>query len=72
MFETYFNPPASFALASVPFYFNRRESIMKNYPKLINYGALVGSESNGIIQKKVDLLNGQAFSWELGEKMKQI
>ncbi len=66
VFETYFNPPASFALASVPFYFNRREEMMKNYKSLINYGALVGSEPNGIIQKKTDLINGQAFTWELG------
>lgn len=66
IFETYFNPPASFALASVPFYFNRREELMKNYNKLINFGTLVGSEPNGIIQKDVDLLNGQAFTWELG------
>jgi len=67
IFETYFNPPASFALASVPFYFDRREEMMKNYSRLINFGALVGSEPNGVIQKKTDILNGQAFSWELGD-----
>ncbi|MDQ3193578.1 MAG: GMC oxidoreductase [Bacteroidota bacterium] len=66
VFETYFNPPASFALASVPFYFDRRESMMNNYKYLLNFGTLVGSEPNGIIQKKTDLFNGQAFSWELG------
>lgn len=68
VFETYFNPPASFALASIPFYFGKRDALMKNYDRLVNFGTLVGSEPNGIIQKKVDLLNGQAFSWELGEK----
>lgn len=67
IFETYFNPPASFALASVPFYFERRDSIMNNYKNLLNFGALVGSEPNGIINKRADLLNGQAFSWELGD-----
>ena len=66
VFETYFNPPASFSLACVPFYFNRREAIMNKYSRLINYGALVGSEPNGIIQKKADIINGQAFTWELG------
>ncbi|MEO8666252.1 MAG: GMC oxidoreductase, partial [Ignavibacteria bacterium] len=67
VFETYFNPPASFALASVPFYFDRRESLMNNYKNLLNFGTLVGSEANGIIQRKTDLINGQAFSWELGD-----
>ncbi|MBK8551021.1 MAG: GMC family oxidoreductase [Ignavibacteria bacterium] len=67
IFETYFNPPASFALASVPFYFSRREEMMKNYNKLLNIGALVGSEPNGIIQKKTDIINGQAFAWELDD-----
>ncbi len=67
IFETYFNPPASFALSSVPFYFNRRDEMMKNYSRLLNIGALVGSEPNGIIQKKTDILNGQAFTWELGD-----
>jgi choline dehydrogenase-like flavoprotein len=67
IFETYFNPPASFALASVPFYFERRDEIMKNYSRLVNFGTLVGSEPNGIINKKTDLINGQAFDWELGD-----
>lgn len=67
IFETYFNPPAAFALASVPFTFDRRDSIIKKYKYMINYGALIGSETNGVILKKADLLNGQAFTWKLGE-----
>ncbi|MGZ3835014.1 MAG: GMC family oxidoreductase N-terminal domain-containing protein, partial [Mucilaginibacter sp.] len=67
-FETYFNPPAAFGLSSVPFYFDRRDSIMNRYSYLLNFGALVGSESCGSVQKKPDLLNGQAFSWTLGPK----
>lgn len=66
-FETYFNPPAGFALSSVPFFFERRESIMQRYSHLVNFGCLLGSEPNGIIQRKASLLNGQAFTWELGE-----
>jgi hypothetical protein len=71
VFETYFNPPASFALSSVPFFFERREKMMKKYRNLINYGALVGSEPNGVIEKKADMINGRPFSWELGEKDKK-
>ncbi len=66
VFETYFNPPASFSLASIPFFFDRRDLMMKNYSRSVNFGALVGSEPNGIIQRRADLLNGQAFTWELG------
>lgn len=68
VFETYFNPPASFALSSVPFYFGRRDEMMKNYNRSANFGALVGSEPNGEIQTKADLLNGQPFIWELGNE----
>ncbi|MBS1518493.1 MAG: GMC family oxidoreductase N-terminal domain-containing protein [Bacteroidetes bacterium] len=68
VFETYFNPPASFALSSVPFYFERRNRIMDNYSKLINFGTLVGSEPRGEIQIKPDLINGQPFNWELGQE----
>jgi len=66
-FETYFNPPGAFGLSSVPFYFDRRGSIMKNYAHLINFGALIGSEAKGCVLKKADLLNGQAFTWGLGD-----
>lgn len=68
IFETYFNPPASFSLASIPFFFERRDAMMKNYSRSVNFGALVGSEPNGIIQRRADLLNGQAFTWDLGNK----
>jgi choline dehydrogenase-like flavoprotein len=67
-FETYFNPPATFALSSVPFYFDRRTSIMKGYSNMLNFGGLLGSEPNGVIQPKPDLLNGRAFTWSLGDK----
>ncbi|HEY6083507.1 MAG TPA: GMC family oxidoreductase N-terminal domain-containing protein, partial [Chitinophagaceae bacterium] len=67
-FETYFNPPASFALSSIPFFFNRRDNIMNRYKYLVNFGSLIGSEPNGITRKKADLLNGQSFTWTLGKK----
>jgi hypothetical protein len=66
VFETYFNPPSALALSSVPFYFNKREKIMERYKYLLNFGALIGSEPNGVILKKADILNGQAFNWKLG------
>ena len=67
-FETYFNPPAAFALSNVPFIFNRRLDIMNRYRHLVNFGCLVGSEPNGVIQKKPDVINGQPFTWTLGQK----
>jgi hypothetical protein len=67
-FETYFNPPASFALTSIPFFFDRRDHIMSRYKYLVNFGSLIGSEPNGITRKRADLLNGQSFTWTLGEK----
>ncbi len=68
IFETYFNPPASFALSGIPFFFDRRDSIMNKYKNLLNFGTLIGSEPNGVLFKKADLINGQAFTWELGRQ----
>ncbi len=67
IFETYFNPPSAFAL-SVPLYFDRLDSLMRSYERLLNFGVLVGSEPRGIIERKADLVNGQAFSWSLGAR----
>lgn len=68
VFETYFNPPAAFALACMPFVFDRRDNFMKNYDKLLNFGSLIGSDPMGSIQPKANILNGQAFDWVLSEK----
>lgn len=68
VFETYFNPPAAFALACMPFVFERRDDFMKNYDKLLNFGGLIGSDAMGSIQPKANILNGQAFDWTLSEK----
>ncbi|MDP4218260.1 MAG: GMC family oxidoreductase N-terminal domain-containing protein [Bacteroidota bacterium] len=66
-FETYFNPPATLALVSVPFFFHRRDSWMTRYRHLLNFGSLIGSEQGGEILQKADLVNGQAFTWTLGD-----
>ncbi|HEV8483466.1 MAG TPA: GMC family oxidoreductase N-terminal domain-containing protein, partial [Blastocatellia bacterium] len=71
-FETYFNPPGAFAL-SLPFCFNRADVLMKQYRCLVNFGALVGSEPNGIIKQRGDPtrrrpLAGQSFDWHLGPR----
>jgi choline dehydrogenase-like flavoprotein len=65
-FETYFNPPAAFYLSSVPFFFDRRDRWINRYKYLLNFGSLIGSEPNGQIFLKADVLSGQAFTWELG------
>ena len=67
IFETYFNPPGAFAL-SIPFFFGRHSGVMRDYARLLNFGALVGSESNGRVERAADLLNGQAFTWNLGDR----
>lgn len=66
-FETYFNPPGAFAL-TLPFYFDRAHDLMKRYRHLLNFGALVGSEPNGVIQLKGDPVTGRPFTWQLGER----
>ena len=67
IFETYFNPPAAFAL-SVPFFFDRNRQVMKRYDHFLNFGALVGSDTGGTVQVKADPINGRAFTWELTER----
>lgn len=66
IFETYFNPPGSFAI-SLPFFFQRHRDFMKKYQNLVNFGALVGSEPNGIIEVKANIMDGRALSWEIGK-----
>ncbi|ACU60598.1 GMC family oxidoreductase N-terminal domain-containing protein [Chitinophaga pinensis] len=68
IFETYFNPPASFGLSSIPFFFDRRDAITGRYCYYLNLGALIGSSAGGEVLKKADLINGQAFVWQLGEE----
>lgn len=70
VWETYMNPPGSFAL-SIPFYFEEHQRTMDRYSHMVNFGALVGSESNGRIEPKGDVLNGRAFTWTLGDRDKQ-
>ncbi len=65
IYETYFNPPGALAL-TVPFFFDRHTRIMEGYRSLLSFGALVGSEPNGRIERRADLLNGRAFTWSLG------
>jgi hypothetical protein len=67
-FETYFNPPATFSITSVPFFFDRRDRMMERYAHLINLGSLIGSEPNGTVLRRADLLQGRPFDWWLGAK----
>jgi choline dehydrogenase-like flavoprotein len=65
VFETYFNPPGAFA-TSLPFYFQRSHNLMRQYRCVVNFGALVGSEPNGVIKLKSDPISGRPFTWSLG------
>ena len=67
IFETYFNPPGAFAL-TLPFYFDRHGAVMDRYRSLVHFGALVGAEPNGTLERRADLINGQAFTWHLGQQ----
>jgi choline dehydrogenase-like flavoprotein len=67
IFETYFNPPGSFAI-SLPFYFQRHRGIMERYRHVVNFGALVGSEPNGRVLLEADWVNGRSISWDLGDR----
>jgi choline dehydrogenase-like flavoprotein len=67
-FETYFNPPASFSITSVPFFFDKRDTMMNRYSHSLNFGSLIGSEPNGVVLRKPDIIAGRSFSWELGSK----
>ena len=67
-FETYFNPPATFSITSVPFFFDRRDALMNRYKHLVNFGSLIGSEPNGVVLKRPNLIQGRPFDWNLGYK----
>ena len=41
---------------------------MNNYKNLVIFGALLGSQPNGVVHKKADIINGQAFTWTLDKK----
>lgn len=65
VFETHFTPPSSFAI-ELPFYFDKLNSLMSKYDHLVNFGMLVGSEPNGKIERKENILSGKALTWEFG------
>ncbi|HEU4582766.1 MAG TPA: muconate/chloromuconate family cycloisomerase [Polyangiaceae bacterium] len=52
IFETYFNPPGALAL-TIPFFFDTHREILGGYARMVNFGALVGAEPNGIIDLRL-------------------
>jgi choline dehydrogenase-like flavoprotein len=40
---------------------------MSRYKHLVNFGCLIGSEPRGVVQRKAELISGQAFTWSLGD-----
>ncbi len=67
IFETYSNPPGTFAI-SLPFYFGRLSGLMTNFRRVTDFGVLVGSEPNGVISKRPDVIAGRPFTWTLGDE----
>ena len=65
MFENMANPPGTAAI-ELPFYFDRHVRGMDRYPHVFNLAGLVPSEPRGRVQRKPDLVNGRALTWELG------
>ncbi len=66
VYETYFNPPAAFAL-TLPFNFDTFKNTMTNYDKLLNFGVLIGSENSGEMFADPSLIDGRSFKWEITE-----
>lgn len=64
IFETYFNPPAAFAI-TLPFNFETHRKVLANYNHCLNFGILLGSSNVGTIDKKYNHLTGRAFSFDL-------
>ncbi|MBK9109520.1 MAG: GMC family oxidoreductase [Saprospiraceae bacterium] len=64
VFETYFNPPAAFAI-TLPFNFETHRDVLKHYKYYLNFGILLGSSNVGRIDKKYDPITGRAFEFDL-------
>lgn len=64
IFETYFNPPAAFAI-TLPFNFETHRKVLANYNHCLNFGILLGSSNVGNIDKNYNHLTGRAFSFDL-------
>ncbi len=67
MFENMANPPGTAAI-ELPFFFDRHVRGMDRYPHAFNLAALVPSEPRGRVQRKPDLVNGRALTWQLGPR----
>lgn len=65
IFETYFNPPAAFAI-TLPFNFETHRDVLLKYKNYLNFGILIGSSNVGRIDKKYDPVTGRAFQFDLG------
>lgn len=66
MYETYFNPPGALAL-TLPLHLHTHRATMTQYSNLMNIGALVGSDAEGVVERERSFLQPRGFKWELGE-----
>ncbi|MBK8954087.1 MAG: GMC family oxidoreductase [Saprospiraceae bacterium] len=64
IFETYYNPPAAFAI-TLPFNFETHRNVLKRYSNCLNFGVLIGSSNVGTIDRKYDRITGRAFEFDL-------
>jgi choline dehydrogenase-like flavoprotein len=67
IFETWFSPPASFALG-MPLFFDSFLGLMDRYKNLLAFGSLIGTRGGGEISPRPDLLNGRALSFKLSNE----
>lgn len=51
IFENYFSSPAAFAI-SIPFFFERHRELMQAYIHHMSFGALVGSQPGGTVERR--------------------
>ncbi|HEV8484527.1 MAG TPA: GMC family oxidoreductase, partial [Blastocatellia bacterium] len=66
VFETTYNPPGCYSIAT-PLHFNRHSEMMRAYPFGVNFGALVGSDPSGSVSRNRDLMFGRAIEWRQTE-----
>lgn len=63
MYETYFNPPGALAL-TLPLHLHTHRATMLEYSNLMNIGALVGSNTGGVVEREKSFLQPRGFKWK--------
>jgi choline dehydrogenase-like flavoprotein len=66
IFETTYNPPGVYAL-NLPVHFGAHAEVIAAYRRSANFAALVGSDPNGEVKRKRDLVFGRGVDWQQSE-----